>query len=247
MARPRLLDRLCELHPTMDREQLLARVLCGEVRVDGELVRDPRRPVSREQRVAVVVDHADAAAGDYVSRGGLKLEHAIRAWSLSVSGKVFLDAGSSTGGFTDCLLRHGARAVHAVDVGYNQLAYALRTDERVIIHERTNIMDVTSLEPRPHAAVADLSFRSLRGAAARLLDLVSDSWAVLLVKPQFEWRSPPPEFDGIVPEEAVDAIVRETLSELESDGIDVAGVEESPIRGRKGNREFLVLARLATT
>jgi 23S rRNA (cytidine1920-2'-O)/16S rRNA (cytidine1409-2'-O)-methyltransferase len=252
MARIRLLDRICELNPEDDRERLLSLVLCGDVRVDGERVRDPRRSVSRDAVVQIagrdVQSDGDASAADrlerrYVGRGGLKLEHALATWTLPVEGRVLLDAGSSTGGFTDCLLQHGARIVHAVDVGYNQLDYRLRVDERVIVHERTNIMHVDALDPPPRGAVADLSFRSLRGVASRILRLVGGTWAVLLVKPQFEWQAPPPEFDGTVPDELSDAILEETIDALIGEGIVVAGVEESPIRGRKGNREFLVLVR----
>jgi 23S rRNA (cytidine1920-2'-O)/16S rRNA (cytidine1409-2'-O)-methyltransferase len=234
MRRARLLDRLCDLHPDRSREELLSLVLCGDVRVDGACIRDPREPVRSDATISVERPR-------YVGRGGVKLEHAIRAWSLPVAGRVFLDAGSSTGGFTDCLLQHGARAVHAVDVGYNQLDYRLRDDARVHVHERTNVMQIDALDPRPHAAVADLSFRSLRGAARRIVDLTTDGLAVLLIKPQFEWEDAPPSFDGTVPDEEIAAILRATLDGLRDEGLLACALEESPIRGRKGNREFLLL------
>ncbi|MFW5688997.1 MAG: TlyA family RNA methyltransferase [Spirochaetota bacterium] len=238
MARVRLLDRLCELHSHIDREALLAHVLCGDVSVSGERVRDPRRMVSRQADVVL----AARERAEYVSRGGRKLDHALRHWKLPVRGRVIADAGASTGGFTDCLLRHGAARVHAIDVGYNQLDYRLRSDERVIVHERTNIMDITELDPRPVAATADLSFRSLRGAASRLRGLVGPaSWIVLLVKPQFEWAAPPPDFDGTVPDEALAGVLRSALEAL-ADEIALSDLVESPIRGRKGNREFLLLS-----
>ncbi|MFW6313352.1 MAG: TlyA family RNA methyltransferase [Spirochaetota bacterium] len=241
MARIRLLDRLCELHPESDREELLALVLCGDVSVEGERLRDPRGMVARDARISLAtVAHG---ARRYVGRGGLKLEHAIREWRLPVSGKVFVDAGASTGGFTDCLLAHGVRHVHAVDVGYNQLDFRLRRDERVETHERTNIMHVSLLEPPADAAVADLSFRSIRGAARHLLELAREQWAVVLVKPQFEWTSPPESFDGTVPDTALGLILRSTLEGLAEEGAFPAALLESPIRGRRGNREFLVLIR----
>ena len=242
MARIRLLDRLCLLHPEREREELLAHVLCGDVSVEGERVRDPRRLVRADS--SVCVDASPTRSGRYVGRGGVKLEHALREWGLSVRGDVVLDAGASTGGFTDCLLQHGARVVHSVDVGYNQLDYRLRTDRRVIVHERTNIMHVHSLDPAPVAAVADLSFRSLRGAAGHLLAL-APRWAVLLVKPQFEWESAPKSFDGTVPDTALAGILIRTLSALAVEGAIPQALLESPIRGRKGNREYLLLARSA--
>jgi len=241
MARIRLLDRLCELHPESDREELLALVLCGDVAVDEERVRDPRALIARDARISTAI--AEDGSREYVGRGALKLEHAIRSWNLPVRGKVFVDAGASTGGFTDCLLAHGARHVHAVDVGYNQLDYRLRSDARVDSHERVNIMHVTSLEPPANAGVADLSFRSIRGAARHLLELTSEGWAVVLVKPQFEWDAPPASFDGTVPEAEVARIVRVTLEGLVDERAFPAALLESPIRGRKGNREFLVLIR----
>ncbi len=233
MTRIRLLDRLCRLYPDLAREHLLARVLCGEVRVGEECVRDPRTHVEPDAAISIVTRR-------YVGRGGIKLEHAIVLWKLPVEGAVILDAGSSTGGFTDCLLQHGARLVHAVDVGWNQLDYRLRTDQRVQVHERSNIMDIDALEPAPEAAVADLSFRSLRGAATRLFSLSGSNWAVLLLKPQFEWRQPPDDFNGTVPSERLPEILTDTLDALQAEGLPLVDMCESPIRGAKGNREFLL-------
>lgn len=235
MKRARLLDRLCALHPDRSREELLSLVLCGDVRVDGSRIRDPQERIGAE--AAVAIEHER-----YVGRGGVKLERALELWELPVDGRVFLDAGASTGGFTDCLLQRGARAVHAVDVGYNQLDYRLRRNERVIVHERTNIMHVAALDPVPDAAVADLSFRSLRGAARHLVDLTADRYAVLLIKPQFEWTDAPADFSGTVPAEALDGILARTLDALGDEGLALFAMSESPITGRSGNREFLLLA-----
>ena len=232
----RLLDRLCTSHPDREREELLAHVLCGDVSVNGECTRDPRRKIPADAHVAI-------SARRYVGRGALKLEHAIERWSLPVSGNVFLDAGASNGGFTDCLLQHGARIVHAVDVGWNQLDYRLRSDPRVRAHERTNIMDVRRLDPPPVAAAVDLSFRSLRGAASHVFGLVGRRWAVLLLKPQFEWGDAPDAFDGTVPGSALPDILARTLGALANEALPLADLCESPIRGRKGNREFLLLVR----
>ena len=231
----RLLDRLCELNPSAPREKLLALVLAGDVQIDGRTERDPKASVSDAASCTI------SEGRRYVSRGGQKLAHAIATWQLPVEGLTFADAGASTGGFTDCLLKHGANFVHSIDVGYNQIDYSLRTDERVNVLERTNIMAVPSLSPAPNAAVADLSFRSLAGAAAHLLSLTTDRWGVLLIKPQFEWTDAPASFDGIVPADAVPEIIRGTLRSLVAEGLSLSGLVRSPITGRKGNVEYLLL------
>lgn len=237
--RVKLLDLLHKKYPRISRKELHARTVCGEVYVNGERIREPNRLVDPDAEPAV-------HRSPYVSRGGEKLEGALRIWGLPVEDKTFLDAGSSTGGFTDCLLKYGAKAVHAVDVGYNQIAFSLRRDSRVILHERTNLMDLVRLDPPPHAAVADLSFRSIVGAAGRLLGLTLERWAVILIKPQFEYAAAPQngsdEFTGVLEDPKLLAdIIAETVRGLEDRGIEVVRLLESPIRGRKGNREFLAL------
>ena len=241
-----LLARLCELHPEPGRDHWYAAVLCGEVRVDGERVRDPRRMVTDAATVAVRPEPPLA------SRAGYKLLHALDRLRVPVAGKVMLDAGSATGGFTDCLLRRGARHVHCVDVAYGALAYRLRNDSRTSVHERTNVMHLHagSLRPRPDGAVCDLSFRSLRGAAARLLDLTGEGWLVALVKPQFEWRAAaggaPGEatqrFDGLVRgAEAIVAVFGALQADLAVEGVAVRRCTPAPLPGRRGNREVLAL------
>ena len=233
-TRVRAIERLATDEPGTGREELIAQIMCGDVSFNGQTVRDPKELVPASSTVTY------REAG-FVGRGGIKLDHALDLWDVDVSGQVVLDAGASTGGFTHALLLRGAAAVHAVDVGYNQLAYSLRIDPRVIVHERTNLTELTALNPRPHFAVADLSFRSLSGAAAHLLDLTTEGWGIVLLKPQFEWRDPNLEFDGRVPEDAVDEIVRSTLELLSGEGVFAHATTESPIRGASGNREFLVL------
>ncbi|GAB4366039.1 MAG: TlyA family rRNA (cytidine-2'-O)-methyltransferase [Spirochaetales bacterium] len=228
----RILDLLLEKHPEWDREQGMSFILCGEVRVNGETVREPGRLVSCESRI-------ELCSVRYVSRGGIKLEHALKAWNLSVEGKVVLDAGASTGGFTDCLLQSGASHVYSVDVGFNQIHPKFRKDPRVTVMEGTNILDVSSLTPRPEGAVCDLSFRSLRGVAAHILSLTLEGWLVALVKPQFEGGANLPGFRGVVrSEEAIFQILRTLQQDLEREGVHTEKILESPIRGREGNREF---------
>ncbi len=230
----RLLDRLCGEHD-LPRERLLAHVLAGDVTVNGAVERDPSVLLPPEALVLITKSER------YVSRGGAKLAHAIDRWELPVENLVFVDAGASTGGFTDCLLQRGASCVHTVDVGYNQINYSLRTDARVRVMERTNIMGVRALDPRPNAGVADLSFRSISGAASALLDLTSDRWAVVLVKPQFEWLNAPPDFSGVVPDDQLEGVLLGVLDSLRAEGVQLCDLLESPITGRKGNREFLLL------
>ncbi len=267
MKRKPLLQLLQTHYPDYTKDRLLAAVLCGEVRAGAETVRDPKRLLPIDTSLELV------STPRYASRGGDKLEHALRAVEFAIEGRVFLDAGSSTGGFTDCLLQHGARVVHAVDVGYNQLEYRLRQDERVVVHERTNISAVTELKPQPDRAVADLSFRSLLGITGHILDLTRERLALVLCKPQFErqFASPasressvprarasygsrdarPPrgaqhdEFDGVVRNsDQIVAVVERTVAALEREGVMVPAAAPSVVSGRAGNREvFLLVAR----
>ncbi len=228
----RLLDHLAQLYPEIARERLFAQILCGDALVEGERLRDPKQTVPLDAEVLL-------DAKRFVSRGGYKLQAALEAWKVPVADRIWVDAGASTGGFTDALLQAGAKLVHAVDVGTNQLDWSLRQNERVRVHEQTNIMDVTRLEPRPWGATADLSFRSLKGAAAHLLALTEGNFLVALIKPQFEWENPPPDFAGIVPPEAIEMIVSTLVNRLAEEGVRVRQVLPSPVRGRKGNQELL--------
>lgn len=214
---------------------LYSRILCGEVVVNGECLRDPKVPVSEDSSI-------EFAEKRYVSRGGDKLEYALEQTGFQVKDKVILDAGSSTGGFTDCLLQHGARHVHAVDVGTNQLAYSLRIDARVSVLEKTNIMTVTELQPAPDVAVADISFRSLRSTASKILDLTFEKRALALAKPQFEWPKHDKKFDGVLRNTAdIRRALLELCKKLTLENVQVHAVVPSPIAGRKGNREFFLL------
>ena len=184
----------------------------------------------------------------WVSRGGLKLEHALREFSLSPEGRICLDVGASTGGFTDVLLTHGAAKVYAVDVGHGQLAWKLRSDPRVVVHERTNARHLTAETiPDPIGVlVCDASFIGLATLLPAPLALcVSGAWAVALIKPQFEAGRDQVGSKGVVRDPAVHAAVCERVREWWSGlpGWEVLGIAESPITGPEGNREFLLAAR----
>lgn len=184
----------------------------------------------------------------YVSRGGLKLERALDFFSIPVEGRIALDVGSSTGGFTDCLLQRGAAKVYAVDVGTNQLAWKLRTDPRVVSMEKTNIRDITRAEiPDPiELIVCDASFIGLRTALPAALSLAAPgAHLAALIKPQFEVGKGRVGKGGIVRDPALHDEVRATISTwlAEQPGWTVLGTTDSPIEGAEGNKEFLIGAQ----
>jgi len=184
----------------------------------------------------------------WVSRGGLKLAHGLQAFGFSPAGLVCLDIGASTGGFTDVLLAHGAARVHAVDVGHGQLAWKLRSDSRVIVHEKTNARHLTqhAIGESAGALVCDASFIGLRTVLPAPLGLCAPgAWAIALIKPQFEAGPGQVGSKGVVRDAAVHAKVCETIRDWWAalPGWEVAGLAESPITGPEGNKEFLIGAR----
>lgn len=240
-----LLDLLAEQFPELSRERIFSRVLCGEIFVNGIRERDPKVKVPQDAELVF-------SERKFVSRGGFKLDAALQAWPIAVQDTVWLDAGASTGGFTDALLQRGARLVHAVDVGFNQLDFSLRQNPRVRSYEKTNIMAVEQLVPAPQAAAADLSFRSLKGAASQLLKLTGGGPVIALLKPQFEAEAlaasgvAADQFKGIVADDLIPFVVRETLSGLAEEGVGVKQILASPLRGRAGNQEYLLWLEPAT-
>ncbi len=182
----------------------------------------------------------------FASRGGLKLDHALEAFSVAVQGRVCLDAGASTGGFTDCLLGRGAARVYAVDVGYGQLAWDLRNDARVVVMERTNIRSVAreALDPPPDLVVADLSFVSLRTILECLLALPgAGGELLLLVKPQFEVDGGDAPGGVVVDESARRRALDGVAGVAVEFGAEVLGETTSPITGAEGNVEFFLYLR----
>ena len=185
----------------------------------------------------------------WASRGGLKLDHALQHFGLSPAGLVCLDIGASTGGFTSVLLHYGAARVHAVDVGHGQLAWALRTDPRVVVHERVNAryLGREQVPDAPQALVCDASFIGLATLLPAPLSLCAPgAWAVALIKPQFEAGPGQVGKGGVVRDAAVHRAVCTRVREWWEGlpGWSVLGMTESPITGPEGNREFLIGARL---
>ncbi len=212
----------------------------GRVRVGGVPADKPARLVAPDDRLELA-----GPAPRFVGRGGEKLDAALDRFDVAVAGRRALDAGASTGGFTDCLLQRGAASVTAVDVGYGQLDLGLRRDPRVTVRERTNVRHLTlddlHAEPFP-LVVADLSFISLRAVAAALLGLAAPGAdLVLLVKPQFEaGRAEVTRGKGVIREPEVWARVTDEVTAVyEAAGARRRGVMESPLRGAEGNVEFL--------
>ncbi|RMF47404.1 MAG: TlyA family RNA methyltransferase [Deltaproteobacteria bacterium] len=225
------------------RERARALILAGRVLVDDRPVDKAGFPVFPDAPVRVRGEDIP-----YVSRGGLKLVAALDFFPIHVEGRIAIDVGASTGGFTDCLLQHGAKLVYAVDVGYGQLAWSLRNDPRVVSMERTNIrhLEPERLEHRPDLAVIDASFISLAKvlpATLRLLCRPAD--IVALVKPQFEVGKGQVGKGGVVRDDRLRQKALEDISACARDlGLEVAGAIESPVPGPKGNREFLLYLKL---
>ncbi len=221
------------------RKQAYAAIIVGSVKVDGSVCRKPDQKISE----GAVLEYT-GSEDEYVSRGGLKLERALDVFDVAVEGRIALDAGASTGGFTDCLLRRGAAKVFAVDVGYGQLAWKLRQDERVKVLERVNVryLEPKLLDEAPGLTTIDVSFISLAKvlpAIGAVLDEKGE--ALALIKPQFEIGKGRVARDGVVRasddhREVVGAIVRLCFGE----GWSVLGLTWSPILGPKGNIEFWI-------
>ncbi len=240
MAKKERLDKLLvEQGLVQSRERARALILAGKV-VVGEHVVD-------KAGTQIAIDSVLRLKGEdlpFVSRGGLKIQHALEVFGICVAGRIALDVGASTGGFTDCLLQRGALQVFAVDVGYGQLAWKLREDARVLNLERTNIRDLKAemLPQRPDLAVIDASFISLDKVLPATLPLLTTQGEVIaLIKPQFEVGRGEVGKGGVVRETEKHRQVIEKIRILAAElCCEVQGVSESPILGPKGNREFLI-------
>lgn len=238
----RLDKLLVDLGLAASRERARALILAGKVVVDDHRI--DKAGVRVDVEAQVRLKGADLA---YVSRGGLKLEKALACFPVAVSGRVAIDVGASTGGFTDCLLQNGAVKVYAVDVGYGQLAWKLRDDSRVVNMERSNIRAMTAdkFDPLSSLAVIDASFISLSKVLPSTLPLLTaDAEIIALIKPQFEVGKGLVGKGGVVKDPQLHQQVIENTERLAIElGCAVLGVEASPILGPKGNREFLIYLR----
>lgn len=222
----------------VSRERAKALIMAGQVVAGDHQVLKPGQmlDLSLELRIKKELQ--------FVSRGGLKLQKALDHFSIDVSGLTVMDVGASTGGFTDCLLQRGASRVFAVDVGYGQLAWKLREDERVLSFEKTNIryLEPDSLPSVPDLAVIDASFISLEKILPNVLRLIGEAGEVVaLIKPQFEVGKGEVGKGGVVRDhEKHEAVIESICAFARTLDLEVVGVTESPIHGPKGNVEFLV-------
>jgi len=214
--------------------------MAGEVMVAGKTVTKAGTLVDERVEVTVV------EPPPFVSRGGVKLDHALSEFGLDVSGKVAVDIGASTGGFTDCLLKRGARRVYAVDVGYGQLDYRLRQDGRVVVMERVNARYAIAVAEKVDLAAIDVSFISVVKVIPSVAELLrDDGYLLVLLKPQFEAKKSEIGKGGVIRESAVHArVVGRFVSWVAGRGFRLWGLVASPVLGASGNREFFVLLRL---
>ncbi|MDO4530138.1 MAG: TlyA family RNA methyltransferase [Lachnospiraceae bacterium] len=230
---------VCEQNPEMSKSRAQAIIMSGTVYVDGQK-ETKSGSMFPEDTIVEVRDNSLK----YVSRGGLKLEKAMQEFPVDLKGKVCMDIGSSTGGFTDCMLQNGAERVYAVDVGKGQLHYKLREDERVVVMEKTNIRYVTpeDIPEKIQFASVDVSFISLSlvlPAALPLLDARKE--LVMLIKPQFEAGREKVGKKGVVREPKVHKeVIEKTVDIAEENGLTVSGLSYSPVKGPEGNIEYLI-------
>lgn len=245
-TRSRRLDEVLVATGHFDSASAATRaVMAGQVLLNGQTATKPGTPVRDKDTFGLV------AKEKYVGRGGFKLEAALDAFSINPAGRICLDVGASTGGFTDCLLQRGAAFVHAVDVGKGQLDWRLRNDPRVRSLEGVNarFLDPADFQPSPQLAVGDTSFISLTAILPAVFRVVApESELVFLIKPQFEAPREKVERGGIVRNEAVRlACVGKIQAFVVASGHEWLGHIVSPITGRDGNIEYLCLVRTKTS
>ena len=239
MKKERLDVLMVQRNLAESREKAKALIMSGIVYVNGQ--KEDKAGTSFEETVQIEVRGSTLK---YVSRGGLKLEKAMSRFGVQLAGKVCMDVGASTGGFTDCMLQNGAVKVYAVDVGHGQLAWKLRNDDRVICMEKTNIRYVTpeDIGDRIEFSSIDVSFISLTKVLGPVKQLLTDNGQVVcLIKPQFEAGREMVGKKGVVREKSVHLEVIEMVSDYaRSIGFGILGLEFSPIKGPEGNIEYLL-------
>jgi len=230
---------LVERGLTPSREQARRLIMAGEVTVNGKLFDKPGMQVNADADVVL------RAKPRFVSRGGEKLDAALTAFDVSVAGKICADLGASTGGFTDCLLQHDVAKVYAIDVGYGQIDYRLRQDQRVVVMEQTNARFVESLPEPIDLVTIDASFISLRLLLPVVKHWLAQQASVIpLIKPQFEAGKQDVGKGGVVKSPEVHRrVLYEVLTAAHERGFEIAGLIRSPLKGPAGNIEFLAWLR----
>ena len=241
MTKRRIDSLLLDKGLVESRAKAQALIMAGEVVVAGKTITKPGTLVAEEAVITI------RQPPPFVSRGGIKLDYALDRFQLDVSSKVVADIGASTGGFTDCLLKRGARRVYAIDVGYGQLDYRLRCDPRVVVMERVNARYPIPLPEKVDLATIDLSFISVEKVIPSVAQLVNKGgYLLVLIKPQFEARRGEVGKGGIVKQPIVHArVLGRFIAWMIDHGFRLGGLVASPILGASGNKEFFVLLRLA--
>ena len=225
------------------REKARIAIMEGHVYINGAISDKPGNQVAEDSVIEIRGNTCP-----YVSRGGYKLEKALEVFGIDPSGLTCLDIGSSTGGFTDCLLQNGAARVYALDVGTNQLAYKLRVDERVVCMEKTNFrtLDTDSFPEKVDFACTDVSFISLKLIFPNASKLLKDgAGMVALIKPQFEAGREQVGKKGIIKDPAIhEEVISKNIGYAKDNGFSIQGLDYSPIKGGSGNTEFLLYLKL---
>jgi 23S rRNA (cytidine1920-2'-O)/16S rRNA (cytidine1409-2'-O)-methyltransferase len=234
---------LCEKGLAESREKAKALILEGNVLVNGVVIDKAGTSVKIDDEFTI------KNKMPYVSRGGLKLAHAVQFFNIDIKDKIAMDVGASTGGFTDCLLQHEARKVYAVDVGYGQFSWSLRNNENVILLEKTNIRHVDNnlISDEIDIATIDVSFISLLKVIPKVLELLKPGGVIVaLIKPQFEAGRKDVGKGGVVRDDAKRLEIIQTIKEeTVLMGLEVMGTTQSPIKGPKGNVEYLIYLKKA--
>ena len=230
---------LCEQNPGLSRQRAQTMIMSGIVYVNNQKELKSGSLFPEDANIEIRGETLR-----YVSRGGLKLEKAVSAFALDLEGKVCMDIGSSTGGFTDCMLQNGAAKVYAVDAGKGQLHYKLRNDDRVVVMEKTNIRYVTpeDIDDKIEFASVDVSFISLALVIPAALPLLDEhKEMVMLIKPQFEAGREKVGKKGVVRDKSVHReVIRKVADISEEQGLRVLGLDYSPVKGPEGNIEYLI-------
>jgi 23S rRNA (cytidine1920-2'-O)/16S rRNA (cytidine1409-2'-O)-methyltransferase len=244
-AKKRLDLLLTQQYPQLSRQKIQSFIMQGLVTVNGVVVTKVGEQVTETDRINLTEKQMP-----YVSRAGIKLAHALDTFGIDVTGLTALDAGISTGGFTDCMLQHGASKVYGVDVGYGQVQYKIRQDSRVILFERTNLryFNPNDLGEKVDLVTLDLSFISILKVLPVVKQILKPSGHLLtLIKPQFEGQREQIGAGGIVRDDHVrTAIVQSVLEGLKESGFSVIATCESPITGTDGNREYFAYCSVAS-
>lgn len=243
MPKKRLDQRLNEMFPEYSRRQIQSWIMQRRATVNGQIVDKAGTMVADDAELGF-----DIAEPKYVSRAGFKLEKALDHFNIDVRGLIALDAGLSTGGFTDCLLQRGIKKVYGIDVGYGQVHEKIRADGRVEVRERTNLRTLTDVGELVDLVTLDLSFISVLKVMETVCAVLKETGQlVVLIKPQFEAEKEDVGRGGLIKDPAVhERVINNVTQGIQGYGFDLVGVIESPIEGATGNKEFLAYFKLAT-